>query len=252
METFSKKNLRDEENEKIQIRKFLNHVKNGVCVEVGANEPTSIASQSLHLEEKLDWKCVLIEPNPILSHKAVKLRPQAIVCELACTFPGNKKTLILNIPLDQNNQEVTGHASLEKNADEHNYRFHNSIKVKGDTLTNILQKRKINKIDFLSIDVEGAEMEVLLGLDFNLYHPKLILLEDKHLYLKKHLFLKKNGYKLVQRLNRNCWYIPKELKFKSIPIKEELKLLKRMYLSIWFKKIHYSITHSTLSPFRTL
>ena len=116
----------------------------------------------------------------------------------------------------------------------------------------ILKNRKINKIDLLSIDVEGAEMEVLLGLDFNLYYPKLILLEDKHLYLKKHLFLKKNGYKLVQRLNRNCWYIPKDLKFKSRPIKGELKLLKRMYLSIWFKKIHYSITHKTLSPFKTL
>ena len=54
-------------------------------------------------------------------------------------------------------------------------------------------------------------MEVLLGLDFNLYQPQLILLEDKHLYLKKHFFLKQKGYKLVQRLNRNCWYIPKEL-----------------------------------------
>jgi FkbM family methyltransferase len=252
METFSKKIQEDEENEKLQIRKFFNHVKNGVCVEVGANEPISIESQSLHLEEKLDWKCILIEPNPILSQKAIKLRPQAIVCELACTFPGNKKTLILNIPLDENNQEVTGHASLEKNADEHNYRFHNTIEVKGDTLNNILKKRKINKIDLLSIDVEGAEMEVLLGLDFNLYYPKLILLEDKHLYLKKHLFLKKNGYKLAQRLNRNCWYIPKELKFKSRSVKEELKLLKRMYLSIWFKKIHYSIVHKTLSPFKTL
>jgi FkbM family methyltransferase len=252
MENLSRKHEEDEENEKFQIRKFFNHVKNGICVEVGSNEPISICSQSLHLEEKLDWKCVLIEPNPILFQKAINLRPQAIICELACTFPGNIKTLILNIPLDENNQEVTGHASLEKNADEHNYEFHNTIEVKADTLTNILQSRKINKIDFLSIDVEGTEMEVLMGLDFNIYRPKLILLEDKHLYLKKHLFLKKNGYKLVQRLNRNSWYIPKELKFKSKSIKGKLKLLKRMYLSIWFKKIHYSLTHKTLSPFKTL
>jgi hypothetical protein len=63
-------------------------------------------------------------------------------------------------------------------------------------------------IDLLSIDVEGAEMEVLKGLDFEVYKPKLILLEDKYLYLKKHLYLKKKGYALVRRLNRNCWYIP--------------------------------------------
>ena len=36
----------DEENEKYQIRKFFNHIKSGVCVEVGANEPNSICSQT--------------------------------------------------------------------------------------------------------------------------------------------------------------------------------------------------------------
>jgi FkbM family methyltransferase len=60
--------------------------------------------------------------------------------------------------------------------------------VKADTLTHILQSQAIEKIDFLSIDVEGAEMDVLLGFDFNRYQPQLILLEDKHLYLKKHFF----------------------------------------------------------------
>ena len=74
MEKKSKKIQKDEENEKHQIRKFFNHVKNGVCVEVGANEPISICSQSLHLEEKLDWKCVLIEPNPISRSKSNKIK----------------------------------------------------------------------------------------------------------------------------------------------------------------------------------
>ena len=75
----------------------------------------------------------------------------------------------------------------------------------------------------IKIDVEGAELDVLLGLDFNLYRPKLILLEDKHLYLKKHLLLKSQGYKLVQRLNRNCWYIPKQLKSPPVLFKSKLK-----------------------------
>ena len=242
----------DEENEKYQIREFFNHIKDGVCVEVGSNEPVSIYSQSFHLEEKLDWQCVLIEPIPNLAQKAINSRPKAIVCEVACTSPDNMETMILNIPLDENNTEVTGHASLEKNSDEHNYESHNTIEVKTDTLTHVLQSRKINTIDFLSIDVEGTEMDVLLGLDFNFYQPQLILLEDKHLYLKKHLFLKQKGYKLAQRLNRNCWYIPKELIFKSTSIKSKLKLFKRMYISIWFKKVQYSVRHKTFSPFKTL
>jgi hypothetical protein len=95
-------------------------------------------------------------------------------------------------------------------------------------------------------------MDVLLGLDFSLYQPHLILLEDKHLYLKKHLFLKQHGYKLVQRLNRNCWYIPKTATAPEVPLLEKMKLFKRMYVSIWFKKIHYAWLHKTLKPFQSL
>jgi FkbM family methyltransferase len=242
----------NEEYEKSQIRQFFHHLQDGICIEVGANEPISVCSQSLHLEENLNWQCVLIEPNPNLAQKAVKLRPKAKVCEVACSCPENIGTMLLNIPLDESNQEVTGHASLEKNADEHNYQRYNSITVQADTLTHILQTQNIQQVDFLSIDVEGAEMDVLLGLDFNIYQPQLILLEDKHLYLKKHLFLKQHGYKLVRRLNRNCWYILKASTPPTVPTLEKLKLLKRMYISIWFKKIHYALRHRTLKPFQTL
>lgn len=244
--------LINEEYEKEQIRHFFQHRKAGVCVEVGANEPISVCSQSLHLEEKLNWLCILIEPNPNLAQKAIQLRPKAKVCQVAAARPENVGTMTLNIPLDENNQEVTGHASLEKNADEHNYMHHNSIEVRTNTLTHILKTQSIQQIDFLSIDVEGTEMEVLLGLDFSIYQPQLILLEDKHLYLKKHFFLKQQGYKLVRRLNRNCWYILKTLPTPSVPMLEKLKLLKRMYISIWFKKIYYALRHKTLKPFQTL
>jgi FkbM family methyltransferase len=242
----------DEIEEKKKIREFFNNQSQGVCVEVGANESTSLCSQSFHLEKKLDWFCILIEPIPILAQEAIRLRPKALVFEMACTSPKKIGSMFLNIPLDKDNKEISGHASLEKNADEHNYKQHKSLKVKTNTLTNILKSKNFENIDFLSIDVEGVELDVLLGIDFNLYRPKLILLEDKHLYLKKHLLLKAKGYKLVQRLNRNCWYIPKELNSPQVLFTNKLKLFKRMYLSIWYKKIHYSLKHKSLTPFKTL
>ena len=55
-----------------------------------------------------------------------------------------------------------------------------SIKrVKTDTLNNIVKNSKINtkKIDFLSIDVEGNELNVLKGLNFKKYRPKIISIE---------------------------------------------------------------------------
>jgi hypothetical protein len=80
----------------------------------------------------------------------------------------------------------------------------------------------------------------------------LILLEDKHLYLQKHRLLKRNGYKLVRRLNRNCWYIPRESAAPAVPWSQRFKLWKRMYVSIWFRKLQYAFRHRTLDPLRTL
>lgn len=241
-----------EENEKQLIRDYFDNKTNGICIEVGANEPVSNCSQSLHLEQQLNWHCVLIEPNPQLAQKARELRPNSIVYEAACTVENKIGVLQLNIPLDENNQEISGHAGLEKNADEHNYQNHNTIDVQANTLSNILDKCKITAIDLLSIDVEGAELDVLLGLDFQRYHPQLILLEDKHLYLQKHLLLSRQGYKLVRRFNRNCWYIPKDKPAPKEPLLNTIKLMKRMYISIWFKKLNYALRHKTIQPLITL
>ena len=59
-------------------------------------------------------------------------------------------------------------------------------------LSNILNKNDITALDFLSIGVEGAKLDVLRGFDFQRYRARLIFLEDKHLYLQKHLLLKHN------------------------------------------------------------
>jgi len=52
-------------------------------------------------------------------------------------------------------------------------------KIEIDTLNNIIKnsKFKIKEIDFLTIDVEGNELNVLKGLDFKKYKPKLVALE---------------------------------------------------------------------------
>ena len=51
------------------------------------------------------------------------------------------------------------------------------LKVKTETLTDIIEKTSITNIDILSIDVEGYELKVLKGLDFERYKPKLIITE---------------------------------------------------------------------------
>ena len=60
-------------------------------------------------------------------------------------------------------------------------------KVKTNSLINIIKSSRYNnnEIDLLSIDVEGHEIQVLEGLDFNLYKPNVIVVEYLDLSAKK-------------------------------------------------------------------
>ena len=60
---------------------------------------------------------------------------------------------------------------------------HNSsyedITIPAKTLTSILKDKGFSSVDYLSIDAEGGEFEILSGLDFNQYSPKLISVEEE-------------------------------------------------------------------------
>lgn len=225
-----------EKREKELIRDFFDHKENGIFVEVGGNEPVSETSQSWHLEQMLNWHGLIVEPIPELAHKAKKSRSGAIVCECACTSPEKQGALTLYIPVKDGNA-ISSHAATGKNLDVHHYKNHTEIKVKAKTLDELLERNSISRIDLLSIDVEGAEMDVLLGFDIEKYKPELILLEDKHVHLMKHRHLKKKGYVLAKRTKQNCWYVKKGSKRPDQTFSEKVKLLKRLYISIWWKKL---------------
>lgn len=241
----------DEAEEKKRIREYFSHKKNGFFIEIGANDPTSPESQSYHLEKELGWTGLLVEPIPYLADLARKERPNSSVCEFACTSPDKTGTIEFLIPRI-GDELMTGHASLEANIDEHNYQNFEKITVTAITLADLCVQMNVSEVDLLSIDVEGAELDVLMGASLSTLRPKLILLEDKHLYLSKHRYLTQAGYLLAQRHNRNCWYVRKGESLPRVPLFQKLKLWKRMYLSIWFKKMAYAIRHRTIRPFLTL
>lgn len=242
---------RDEAVEKQMIRDYFRNKRGGIFVEVGANDPTSPESQSFHLESLLSWSGLLVEPIPHLADLARKERPSASVYECACTSPEKVGVQDLLVPIHKN-ELVTGHASLVANVDEHHYRNFEKIEVLALTLEQLCRNENISKIDFLSIDVEGAELDVLRGANLQSFRPVLILLEDKHLYLDKHRFLVRSGYVLAMRHNRNSWYVRRGEPLPKVPLLNRVRLWKRMYVSIWIKKFTYAMRHRTLKPFLTL
>ena len=178
------------------IRDYFGNKNSGCFVEVGANDPTDHGSQTWHLENELNWHGVLVEPIPELAKKCRETRPNAEVFECVCVEPNAPKSMKLYIPYAQNDdEELLARSAIGINIDDGNFQRHKEIVVQARTLNSILQEAEINAIDLLSIDVEGAELEVITGTDLEKYNPNLILLEDKHLYLTKHRLLKKKGYR---------------------------------------------------------
>ena len=96
-------------------------------------------------------------------------------------------------------------------------------KIKIDTLDNVIinSNLKIRNIDFLSIDVEGNELNVLKGLDFRKYHPKIISIEFIRPNIKEfyqndikdiiksdiYKFMIKKKYKLVNWIHDDLIFI---------------------------------------------
>ena len=250
MKTKADKTSREEAEKKL-IRDYFDNKKHGYFVEIGANDPIAVNSQSWHLESQLQWTGILVEPNPVLAERCRELRSGATTFACACVDDENIKELTLYVPL-RDGKEMDVHAGISKNIDDFNYQQHREIKVPGRTLNSLLEEVGVNQIDLLSIDVEGAELQVLKGFDMQKYRPKLVLLEDKHLYLTKHHYLKKLGYSLVKRTGFNFWYVPAGAKRPRQTFGEKLKIFKRMYISLWWKKLKFSIKHKTLDPFKRL
>jgi FkbM family methyltransferase len=222
--------------EKQCVREFFSKRKGGFFVEVGANDPCS-GSQTWLLEQS-GWRGILVEPQTALCEKLRLKRKNSRVFQVACSAPGKEGEATLHIA------RADGCSTLEKQADSHGIEFTGVERVQVTTLDQVLAEAGNPAIDFLSIDVEGHEIEVMRGFDFRRHHPSLILIEDGVRTLEKHRFLKQRGYKLVKRTSLNNWYIPKEQKFGMTTWFERLKLIRKMYLALPLRKLRLALRRS--------
>lgn len=181
---------------------FFGDARNAFFVEVGANDAQNM-SQTWHLEQ-LGWTGILIEPQPALA-AALRRRRRGRVFAVACSSPQmSGRTLPLHL------SDI--HRSLNPDFFVAGAHTTGVIEVPLRTLDDILSEAQAPiPIDFLSIDVESHEIEVIAGLDLAKWRPRLILIEDLALDLRLHRLLVSRGYKWVRRTGLNGWYVPVDL-----------------------------------------
>jgi len=196
----------------------------GYFVDVGANHPT-VESQTYHLEQ-MGWDGLLIEPQPDLA-EALRAGRKAKVAAVACSAPGNSGRLM---PM-----QLAGiYSSLNRELSNAKATATSTINVPVTTLDNLLSHVQApSPIDFLSIDVEGHEIEVLQGFDFQRWRPRLLLIEDLVLDRRLHKFLLSSGYHWMRRTSINSWYVPEP---RTINLSGRLKFFRKYYIGVPFRR----------------
>tara|TARA_Y100000590_G_scaffold368085_1_gene428507 strand:- start:1524 stop:2120 length:597 start_codon:yes stop_codon:yes gene_type:complete len=182
------------DGEDLQVKKYFNNKKDGFYIDVGAYHPVHRNNTMLLYEN--GWEGINVD----ISYFSIKLfnhlRPKDTNLNLAISktngyvemYYQKKLSQLPTIKKENANNVFTGKIKNKK--------------ILSKTLTEVLNKSKYSekKIDFLDIDAEGADLDVLESLDFSKYSPELICVEyigkdkkDSNIFK----FLINNGYENI-------------------------------------------------------
>lgn len=189
----------------------------GNCIEVGAVDGIDLSNT--YFFEKLGWNCMCIEPQPGTGYfDSLKLN-RKLALNYAISSEEREDILFTIIymkrPWEKNyNQSnaISGLSIDERLIEQHlNMGFQiaaQQIPVKTKTLEWCI-KNHFDKetIDFISIDVEGTELDVLKSFDVNAYNTKLLVIENNFNDPEIESYLKEMGWRKDIRVEVNDFYI---------------------------------------------
>lgn len=169
--------------------KFLNEIvfkshRNGVFVDVGAHDGRSL-NNTLFFEENYDWKGINIEPIPKIFETLCKYRPNCINLNCAVSSDECQQEFICNSGYTEMLSGLKKHYH-DKHYMRLNYELNinggetNVIDVNTKRLETIFNEYNIKHVNYLSIDVEGAEFDVIQSINFDSVFIDVIQFENNY------------------------------------------------------------------------
>jgi FkbM family methyltransferase len=211
------------------VWQFFGGRTDGFFVDIGANDPQR-GSQTWMLEER-GWRGILIEPQARLCERLRQARPKSQIFQVACGAPDAPPEMTFHTAV------TPGHSGLVKNLVDATTTYIGTEKVKVMTLDAILAQAGNPIVDFITMDVEGTQFDVLRGFSLQRHRPKLLLVED-HLYdLNAHRYVGRQGYRLARRTGLNSWYVPDESSFTPATFGERFRLWKKVWANTPFRQL---------------
>ena len=174
--------------------------RTGFFVELGAADGIE-QNNTLYLE-RLGWRGVLIEPVSWQYDACVRNRPLAKVFNCACVPFGAEGAIeMISMQLMSTIKGALGDREGEWIELASSYgHVPENVTVRARTLSAVLEEAGTVAVDLLVVDVEGYELKVLEGLDFDRFAPDWLVAED--LYTEDvRDYLVGKGYSLVAQLS---------------------------------------------------
>ena len=192
------------EGEDLEITKIFKNKKNGFYVDAGCYHPIHLNNTFLLF--KKGWSGINIDISQFSIDLFKHLRPEDININSAVSNNDGEKIFYYQKKLSQLS---TTNKKISKE------RMQGKIftkKIKSQKLSSILNgtKYKNRSIDFLNIDLEGADYEALISLDFKIYKPKVICIEINEKSVvnsETYKYLLKIGYKKIWSSKSNWSHI---------------------------------------------
>ena len=185
---------------------YFDHKTQGFFVDVGAYNGVDL-SNSYHFEQ-LGWTGVLIEPDPERGALCASSRPRSKTFQ--CAAVGSSEIREISF----HRVAAAGVYSTTNLTPDHASRLKgmgvaaSEITVPARTLDSILEEVGASRVDFASIDVEGAEMSVLQGFDIRRWNPAIVVIESNSKVRSAQIrdYFVRNGYAYCHSIDVNDFY----------------------------------------------
>lgn len=160
-----------QKGEDLMISKYFNGKRKGFYIDIGASHPTKLSNTKFFYDR--GWHGINIEPNPQRIKLFIKKRAQDINLNIGI---GSKREKVLFYGFEF--PALSTFSEEEANTlSRVGYKLKEKMKIQTYRLEQIMQKYVKSDIDFMTIDTEGLDMDVLESNNWKKYRPKVLCVE---------------------------------------------------------------------------
>tara|TARA_B100000282_G_C31650033_1_gene452560 strand:+ start:46 stop:828 length:783 start_codon:yes stop_codon:yes gene_type:complete len=189
------------------VLESLNYKKDGYFVEIGAASGVDLSNTYL-LEKKYNWNGILSEPAPGWKESLERFR--SCKKDYRCVFSESGKKVSFSQTKEKEYSTIIDFSNSDKHQNKR--KDFTKYEITTVTLNDLLKENNApTEIDYISIDTEGSEYEILKNFDFQRYSFKVLTVEHNNTINKTLIdeLLIKNGYKkLLEDMSQfESWYV---------------------------------------------